>query len=99
MSVQQGALLLADELDSAATGDAQMRANVRAAIELRRLHAVNAELLAALQEALPGLRSDWLALVAKYAGTPFEKDPAFLRVAARYENARAALAKATGSEK
>lgn len=57
----------------------------------------HAELLNALQIALPVLRHDYLALAAKYVGTPFERDPAYLRIKGDYERARAAITKVTGS--
>ena len=49
MTQQPEALRLADRLDLYATGDAHQQDIEQAAAELRRLHAVNAQLLEALE--------------------------------------------------
>jgi len=61
-------------------------------------HAISAthELQAALRDALPGLRREFVELAQKYAGTAFENDPAYREIEARYRNAQAALAKSEG---
>jgi hypothetical protein len=61
-----------------------------------RLIAAAPDLLATVQAAMPLLRSIFLDLAAKYAGTEFENDPEYRRVEADYRNALAAIAKAEG---
>lgn len=56
------------------------------------------ELLNALRDALQGLQREYVNLAMTYEGTPYENDRAFMEIKERYENARAAIAKATGSE-
>lgn len=63
-----------------------------------RLIAAVPDLLAVAQDALSGLRREYVELAEKYAGTPFESDPAYQEVKARYVNARDAIAKATGRQ-
>lgn len=52
---------------------------------------VNLRLAAALQDALPVLRDEYMKLAEKYAGTPFENDLAYKAVKARYDNAKDAI--------
>jgi len=54
------------------------------------------DLLAVVHDCLPTLRREYVELAQKYAGTRFESDRAYQEVKARYLNARAAIAKATG---
>jgi len=70
MTQQPEALRLADELDEKPDSDGHCR---QAAAELRRLHAVNAQLLEALEEldAKPEHTGSWLkarAAIAKATG-------------------------------
>lgn len=61
-----------------------------------RLIAAAPELLAIAKAALPGLRHAFMELASKYAGTPFENDPAYIAAKQRLDDCKAAIAKATG---
>jgi hypothetical protein len=59
MTTQPEALRLADALDLYAKGDAHQRDIEQAADELRKLHEVNQELLAALKALSDADKTDW----------------------------------------
>ncbi len=100
MSTQPEALRLADAMDAVNTNNAdsllvQMAAR-SAAAELRRLHAINAELVEALKECVEDSEQAVSDYLQKY-GTNYRPE----RLTAMSETvakARAALAKAEGRE-
>lgn len=47
--------------------------------------------IAALKAALPLATNEFMNLAAKYAGTPYENDPAYTAVAARQQQIRASI--------
>jgi hypothetical protein len=81
---QPEALRLADRLDLYAAGDKHQRDTEEAAAELRRLHAVNQELLAALKDVKTDTDGRFMSNIGQ--------DRA-------YATARAAIAKAEGEAK
>ena len=86
MTTQPEALRLADALD---VGEISYTGMCKAAAELRRLHAVNAELLEALRALVENEGLDPFSYLDKGIGTA-------TAAGQRWLNARAAIAKAEG---
>lgn len=61
-----------------------------------RLIAAAPELLELAKIAEKHLRREFLKLAEKYAGTPYENDPAYIHAKQQLDNARAAIASASG---